>query len=70
MGFLFLNTAGCSLGEPEYLAGDLWAVNHTSAAINHFAVNGFGGGEMPAHMEMGEGLAASCCLVSGGRVWR
>jgi hypothetical protein len=40
-GLLLL--AGCSPGTPKYLAGDLNGVNHTSAAINRFSVNGYGG---------------------------
>jgi hypothetical protein len=35
--------AGCSPGTPKYLGGDLNGVNHTSAAINYFSVNGYGG---------------------------
>ena len=52
VGSLLLLLAGCSPGTPKYLAGDLNGVNHTSAAINHFSVNGYGGG-MPVLMVMG-----------------
>ncbi|WPN51262.1 DUF3304 domain-containing protein [Pseudomonas sp. P9_2] len=44
-GFLLL-LAGCSIGEPKFLGSGLKAVNHTSAAINHFFVNGSGGGNV------------------------
>ena len=43
-GLLLLLLAGCSAGESKFLAGNLNAVNHTSAAINHFSVNDYGGG--------------------------
>jgi hypothetical protein len=43
VGGLLLLLAGCSPGTPKYLAGDLNGVNHTSAAINRFSVNGYGG---------------------------
>ncbi len=43
VGSLLLLLAGCSPGTPKFLAGDLNGVNHTSAAINHFSVNGYGG---------------------------
>nr|WP_262923802.1 MULTISPECIES: DUF3304 domain-containing protein [Pseudomonas] len=65
LGLLFLSAAGCSLGEPEYLAGDLWAVNHTSAAINHFTVNGFGGGNASPY-----GYGGGACCVMLPREWR
>ncbi len=64
-GALFLSLAGCSLGESEYLGGDLWAVNHTSAAINSFSVNGYGGGNASPH---GYGGGACCVLLP--REWR
>lgn len=44
-GFLLL-LAGCSLGESKFLGSGLKAVNHTSAAINQFFVNGSGGGKV------------------------
>ncbi|CAI8706754.1 DUF3304 domain-containing protein [Pseudomonas sp. IT-P258] len=43
VGSLLLLLVGCSPGTPKFLAGDLSGVNHTSAAINHFSVNGYGG---------------------------
>ncbi len=44
VGSLLLLLTGCSPGTPKYLGGNLNAVNHTSAAINSFSVNGYGGG--------------------------
>ena len=64
-GVLFLSLAGCSLGESEYLGGDLWAVNHTSAAINHFSVNGYGGGNARPY-----GYGGGACCVMLPREWR
>jgi hypothetical protein len=43
VGSLLSLLVGCSPGTPKYLAGDLNGVNHTSAAINYFSVNGYGG---------------------------
>lgn len=51
--------AGCSPGAPKYLAGNLDAVNHTSSAINHFSVNGYGGGNVSP---FGYG-GGSCCVM-------
>ncbi|MCU9949056.1 DUF3304 domain-containing protein [Pseudomonas sp. PDM13] len=65
LGLLLLGLAGCSLGESEYLGGDLWAVNHTSAAINHFSVNGYGGGNANPH-----GYGGGACCVMLPREWR
>ena len=50
---------GCSGGAPRYLAGDLNGVNHTSAAINHFSVNGYGGRNIPP-FGFGGGM---CCAM-------
>ncbi|WP_080764768.1 MULTISPECIES: DUF3304 domain-containing protein [Pseudomonas] len=45
-GSLLLLLAGCSVGESKFLGSGLNAINHTSAAINHFFVNGSGGGNV------------------------
>jgi hypothetical protein len=58
-GCLLLFLAGCSMGEPKYLAGNLNAVNHTSAAINWFSVNGYGGGNA-SPFGYGGGM---CCVM-------
>jgi hypothetical protein len=58
-GLLLLLMAGCSVGESKFLAGDLNAVNHTSAAINHFSVNGYGGGNVSP---FGDG-GGMCCVM-------
>ncbi|WP_131679696.1 DUF3304 domain-containing protein, partial [Metapseudomonas furukawaii] len=58
-GVLFLSLAGCSLGESEYLGGNLNGVNHTSAAINYFKVNGYGGPNISPH-GYGGGM---CCVM-------
>lgn len=51
--------SGCSLGESKHLAGNLYAVNHTSADINRFSVNGYGStGAGP----YGYG-GGSCCVL-------
>lgn len=57
--------AGCSAGEPEYLGGDLDGVNHTSAAINRFSVNGYGGANISPY-----GYGGGMCCVMLPRVWR
>ena len=51
--------AGCSPGTPQYLAGNLNGRNHTSAAINYFTVNGYGG---PNIAPYGSG-GGYCCVV-------
>ena len=58
-GLLFL-LAGCSPGTPKYLAGDLYAVNHTPAAINSFSVNGYGGGNASPN---GYGGGVCCAML-------
>ncbi|MDZ5431661.1 DUF3304 domain-containing protein [Pseudomonas fluorescens] len=65
-GLLFL-LAGCSPGTPKYLAGDLNGVNHTSAAINRFSVNGYGGRNI-SPFGYGGGCAVQCCPANGRRV--
>jgi hypothetical protein len=52
--------AGCSGGTPKFLAGDLNGVNHTSAAINYFTVNGYGG---PNISPYGYGGGYCCVLL-------
>jgi len=64
-GVLLLSMAGCSLGKSEYLGGNLEAVNHTSAAINRFSVNGYGGGNASPN-----GYGGGMCCVLLPRVWR
>ncbi|MGQ7816331.1 DUF3304 domain-containing protein [Metapseudomonas furukawaii] len=64
-GVLFLSLAGCSLGESEYLGGNLNGVNHTSAAINYFKVNGYGGPNISPH-----GYGGGMCCVMLPREWR
>ncbi|MDT4860302.1 hypothetical protein FQZ97_948560 [compost metagenome] len=64
-GLLFLSLAGCSLGEPEYLGGNLNGVNHTSAAINYFTVNGYGGPNISPH-----GYGGGMCCAMLPREWR
>ncbi|WP_338922349.1 DUF3304 domain-containing protein [Pseudomonas silesiensis] len=56
---MLLSLAGCSPGTPKFLAGDLNGVNHTSAAINHFSVNGYGGANISPY-GYGGGV---CCVM-------
>ncbi|HEF4762081.1 TPA: DUF3304 domain-containing protein [Pseudomonas putida] len=56
--------AGCSPGTPKYLAGDLNGVNHTSAAINYFMVNGYGGPNISPY-----GYGGGYCCVSLPSRW-
>jgi hypothetical protein len=58
-GCLLLFVAGCSAGAPKFLAGNLNGVNHTSAAINHFSVNGYGGANI-SPFGYGGGM---CCVM-------
>jgi len=58
-GCLLVLLAGCSSGTPKFLAGDLNGVNHTSAAINYFMVNGYGGGNASPN-GYGGGV---CCVM-------
>ena len=59
-GCLLVLLAGCSPGTPKFLAGNLNAVNHTSAAINYFSVNGYGGGNASP---FGYGGGACCVML-------
>ncbi|WP_238536668.1 DUF3304 domain-containing protein [Pseudomonas sp. M47T1] len=58
-GCLLALLAGCSVGESKFLAGNLGGVNHTSAAINHFSVNGYGGPNISPHGNRG----GMCCAM-------
>ncbi|WP_207266382.1 DUF3304 domain-containing protein [Pseudomonas sp. GW101-3H06] len=64
VGGLLLLLAGCSPGTPKYLAGDLNGVNHTSAAINYFMVNGYGGPNISPY-----GYGGGFCCVSLPSQW-
>jgi hypothetical protein len=57
---LVLLLMGCSPSESEYLSGNLYGINHTSAGINYFSVNGYGGGRIPAY---GWGGGTCCTLL-------
>ena len=58
--------AGCSVREPEMLPAPVEGYNHTSAAINHFTVNGAGGPNIGPHQGGGKQV---CCGVLP-RHWR
>ncbi|WP_238536669.1 DUF3304 domain-containing protein [Pseudomonas sp. M47T1] len=58
-GCLLALLAGCSVGESKFLAGNLGGVNHTSAAINHFSVNGYGGPNISPYGNRG----GMCCAM-------
>ncbi|WP_455927658.1 DUF3304 domain-containing protein [Pseudomonas capeferrum] len=62
---LFVLLAGCSLGESKFLAGNLNGINHTSAAINYFSVNGYGGPNISAH-----GYGGGMCCAMLPRIWQ
>ncbi|WP_226478237.1 DUF3304 domain-containing protein [Pseudomonas sp. MWU16-30323] len=62
---LLVLLAGCSLGESKFLAGDLNGVNHTSAAINYFSVNGYGGANISPH-----GYGGGMCCAMLPRYWQ
>ncbi|WP_161461537.1 DUF3304 domain-containing protein [Pseudomonas syringae] len=64
-GFLLAVLAGCSVGESTFLAGNLNGVNHTSAAINNFSVNGYGGANISAH-----GYGGGMCCAMLPRQWQ
>lgn len=63
--WLLLGVAGCSSGQPGFSAGNINGVNHTSAGINHFSVNGYGG---PNVSPFGYGGGACCVMLP--RLWR
>ena len=56
---LFLVVCGCGPKEPEFVPGSLGGVNHTSAAVNWYSVNGWGGKNVPPHTMYGGG---TCCI--------
>lgn len=64
-GFLFRGLAGCSVGQSEYLEGDLNGVNPHFGGINHFSVNGYGGANIAPY-----GYGGGSCCVMLSRVWR
>ncbi|WP_256823660.1 DUF3304 domain-containing protein [Pseudomonas sp. Pse79] len=64
-GCLLVLLAGCSVGESKFLAGNLNGVNHTSAAINHFSVNGYGGANISPH-----GYGGGMCCAMLPRQWQ
>ena len=57
--------AGCSPSTPQYLAGNLNGRNHTSAAINYFTVNGYGGPNIGPY-----GSGGGYCCVMLPRQWQ
>ena len=64
-GCLLVFLAGCSLGESKFWGGDLNGVNHTSAAINYFSVNGYGGPNISPH-----GYGGGMCCAMLPRQWQ
>ena len=64
-GCLLVFLAGCSMGESKYLAGNVNGVNHTSAAINHFSVNGYGGRNISPY-----GYGGGLCCAMLPRQWQ
>lgn len=51
--------------KPEYLAGNVEAVNHTPAGLNSYYVNGYGGGNAPPF-----GYGGAVCCVRLPAEWR
>ncbi|MFV3015285.1 DUF3304 domain-containing protein [Pseudomonas sp. KHB2.9] len=64
-GCFLVLLAGCSVGESKFLAGNLNGVNHTSAAINYFSVNGYGGANISPH-----GYGGGMCCAMLPRQWQ
>jgi hypothetical protein len=64
-GCLFVLLVGCSMGESKFLGGNLNGVNHTSAAINYFTVNGYGGPNISPY-----GYGGGMCCAMLPRVWQ
>lgn len=64
-GCLFVSLVGCSMGESKFLGGNLSGVNHTSAAINYFTVNGYGGLNISPY-----GYGGGMCCAMLPRVWQ
>jgi hypothetical protein len=63
--WLFVLLAGCSAGESKFLAGNLNGVNHTSAGINYFTVNGYGGPNISPY-----GYGGGMCCAMLPRQWQ
>ncbi len=63
--WLFVLLAGCSAGESKFLAGNLNGVNHTSAGINYFTVNGYGGPNISPY-----GYGGGMCCAMLPRHWQ
>ena len=57
---------GCSAGESAMLPAPVEGYNHTSAAINHFTVNGAGGPNIGPH----QGGGKQVCCGALPRHWR
>ncbi|MCY1534547.1 hypothetical protein D9M68_699230 [compost metagenome] len=62
----FLLLTACSAAPPERLPAPIEGYNHTSAAINHFTVNGAGGSNFGPHL----GGGSQTCCVSLPTKWR
>ncbi|MPQ71039.1 MULTISPECIES: DUF3304 domain-containing protein [unclassified Pseudomonas] len=56
---LVLALPGCSKEAPKILGAPIEGINHTSAAINHFQVNGNGGPNVGPY---GGGGKQTCCV--------
>ncbi|WP_100943860.1 DUF3304 domain-containing protein [Pseudomonas sp. 20S_6.2_Bac1] len=56
---LVLALPGCSKEVPKILGAPIEGINHTSAAINHFQVNGNGGPNVGPY---GGGGKQTCCV--------
>ncbi|MCU1738500.1 MULTISPECIES: DUF3304 domain-containing protein [unclassified Pseudomonas] len=56
---LVLALPGCSKEVPKILGAPIEGINHTSAAINHFQVNGNGGSNLGPHGGGGQ----TCCVA-------
>ena len=59
VALLVLALPGCSKEVPKILGAPIEGVNHTSAAINHFQVNGNGGPNVGPY---GGGGKQTCCV--------
>jgi len=57
LGLLALS--GCTAQTPQSLGAPIEGYNHTSAAINHFSVNGSGGSNIGPHSGGGK---QNCCV--------
>jgi hypothetical protein len=54
-----LTLGGCTAQTPQRLGAPIEGYNHTSAAINHFSVNGSGGPNIGPHSGGGQTCCAS-----------